>query len=329
MNLVVLLEPNPDWVQLTNAITIMINRQASAILMLRSDNTDLSIANLTANDTLFLLGHGDPTNAGGYSPAQLAEALHARRLPLDHKFIVLTTCEAGLPSEPHGTFVARLMIELGKLGYHSVHATGAAGLAISGWGVDQVVDPAASDEYGFAQLRSEAQNRGALNEAESLAATINKDSSSNDIVATAKKIAQLLEHFYENLFNRANQYLLLPGIVPRQRGPSMYRLNLTQAAQDRVNERWLGGIPQNAEQRAIRDIRISLNRSPQYVTIYLEQGVEIRATYWAWEGASVLRVEAPADITVRPHPRMGALARVKFGRAGSGFTLDVAGITRA
>ncbi|HEX5872279.1 MAG TPA: hypothetical protein VFY65_17745 [Longimicrobium sp.] len=306
----VLLEPNPDWVQLTNAITIMINRQASAILMLRNPATDLSMANLTANDTLFLLGHGDPNDAGGYSPAQLAEALRDRNLPQDHKFIVLTTCEAGLPSEPDGTFIARLVIRLGELGYRRAHATGAAGLAISGWGVDQVVDPAAKDEYCFAQDRSEAQNRGALQEAASHAAEINVNSSSDEIVAKAKIIAQLLEYFYENLFVRANQYLLLPRSVPRQRGPSMYRLNLTG----------------NPHEQGMA-IRSSLNRSPQNVTIYLEQGIEIRATYWAWERASVLRVEAPADITVRPHPGMGALASVEFRRPG--FTLDVASITRA
>lgn len=312
MNLVVLLEDNPDWIQLTNAITIKTNRNASAIRMLGDPMLNLQTAGLGPDDTLFLLGHGDPHEAGGYTAEQLAVRLYARRLPRDHRFIVLTSCEAGL-GQPNQTYAANLQAYLRKAGYHRVQVAGAAGLAISGWGVDQVVDPADKDAYVRAEDRSIADNRGAIARAKVLAARIDRTSTSAEIVATAGEIAQLVEYFYDNLFIRANAYLMLPerpALRPVQ--PRMYRLNLAADANG-LDARFRG----------------SLNRGPQQVRILLrDRHREVAVTHWAWERGPVLRVESRVDIaTPARAPGGGAAATISFRNPD--FDLAVASITAA
>lgn len=311
MNVVVLMEDEPDWIQLTNAITIRINRHASAIRMLGDPALDLEAEGLTRDDTLFLLGHGDPQSAGGYTPEELAYRLYARRLPRDHRAIVLTSCEAGL-GQPDQTYAAQLQRFLHKLGYDHVHVSGAAGLAISGWGVDQVVAPAFKGAYLPSEDRSIRDTRGLIAQATALARNVSIVSTSSEISTVASKIAMLVEPFYENLYNRASAFLVLPASTAlRAAQPRMYRLNLTGDANG-LDVRFRG----------------SLNRSPQPVRILLrDRGQVVAVTHWAWERGPVLRVESAADITTPARALGGSAAKVTFSNPD--FNLEIASITPA
>ncbi|HSU16145.1 hypothetical protein [Longimicrobium sp.] len=324
MNLVVMLEANPDWIMLTNAITIKIRHQAPSILMLANPAVDLAAAGLTQNDTLFLIGHAGPDQAGDYTPETLAATLRARNLPGDHRFIVLpSSCEIAQEA-PRGTFIARLVLALSKLEYNQVSVTGAVGLAISGWGVDQVVDPAQRAAYIVAEDRSIADNQPFIDAAAVLARGIDADSSSATIVAAATAIAMRVDYFYENLALRAHRHLLPPGTGTGTRTAAMasFRLNLSADANVEVRGAAAGPVARDARHRA------SLNRSPQEVRVRLRaSGRVVPATYWAWERGAVLRIEAPGDISTAPAVLGGPCASVRFSNPD--FELDVASITPA
>jgi hypothetical protein len=194
------------------------------------------------------------------------------------------------------------------LNYHRVTATGAVGLAISGFGTDQVVDPTLTDPYLIDEDASIADNQRFVDEAKRIAATINLASTTHQIRTAGGKIAALVEYFYENLFVRGHDKFLPPGTGTRVAGQRQYRLELAEDASQRD-----GGV------------RGSLNRSPQQVTITLNAPQRVvPAVHWAWERANVLRVEAPVDITADPPGLMGTAGMVSF--TGPAFTLKIARI---
>jgi hypothetical protein len=209
MNVVAMLEASPDWIMLTNAITIKVKYNVPKIVMLGNTATDLS--GLTDTDTLYLIGHASPTEAGDYSAVRLARILKARHLPETHRFISLpASCETAKVTTS-GTFIGTLARKMKELGYDAIAVTGAVGLAISGWGVDQVVNPAVTDEYCKAEDKSIADNEEFITQAKAIAALIDVDSTSEEIVAAASKIAMKVEYFYENLALRTQPYLLPSG----------------------------------------------------------------------------------------------------------------------
>jgi hypothetical protein len=197
-HVVALLEEHPDWIQLTNAVTIKSAQCAQHVVMLRAGSTDLSALGLTPQDTLFLLGHGDTATAGDFSAKALADMLATRRLPRGHGTIRMTSCEAGLENDGT-TFIGELVTHLHVHGYTKVRVLGAEGLAISGWGVDHVVQPHLEHEYGPHQNRAEGANAKFILKAKALAGRISVASTEQQIIAAGNAIAQLTDYFYEHL----------------------------------------------------------------------------------------------------------------------------------
>ncbi|HTW79553.1 MAG TPA: hypothetical protein VME23_08445 [Terracidiphilus sp.] len=278
MNLVVMLERRPDWIMLTNAVTIKINNSASAIRMLADPNLNLGNVNLGDQDSLYLIGHANTDQAGDYDTKSLATALRDRGLPKSHRVIVLpSSCEVAQDT-PKGSFIQRFLLELAELGYHNINVTGAVGLAISGWGVSQVVNPANENAYLAQEGAAIGENQGFIDDAKLIAATINEHSPSHAIMAAGNQIAMLTEYFYENLIRKAHTHLMPPGTGIKTVAMKMFRLRLTTDTA-----------------KSMPAYRASLNRSPQRVVVWIASK-EMQCTHWAWERASVLRIEAPGNL---------------------------------
>lgn len=311
MNVIVMLEAHPDWIMLTNAITIKIRHGCSAIYMLGNPALDLS--GLRNDDTLFLIGHANEHVAGDYNPRQLAETLRAKGLPEGHQFISLpSSCEVAKDTAS-GSFIQRLVVEMALLAYHRVSATGAVGLSISGWDVDQVVTPAMTDPYLDEENRSISDNRTFIEKAKVIAANVGIYSRPDQIDAAAKSIAGLVEYFYENLALRAGPALMPHGTGRITEAMATFRLTVQEDLYSDVQGRG-------------SDVRGSLNRSPQPIRIQLPTRgvVGVPAVHWAWESARVLRVEAPTRLRalVAEAGANGRGASITFSNPGFTLTAD-------
>ncbi|HET9234948.1 MAG TPA: hypothetical protein VFP10_12475 [Candidatus Eisenbacteria bacterium] len=308
MNVIVMLEAHPDWIMLTNAITIKIRHGCSAIYML--GNLALDLSALRNDDTLFLIGHANEHVAGDYNVRQLAETLRARRLPEGHQFISLpSSCEVAKDT-PSGSFIQRLVVEMSLLGYHRVSATGAVGLSISGWDVDQVVTPALTDPYLDRENASISDNNTYIDRAKVIAATVGIHTPPDQIEVAAKAIAGLVEYFYENLARRSSPYLMPHGTGRVTEAMATFRLT----------------VQENLHGEGLSNVRTSLNRSPQPIVIELRshRPVGVPAVHWAWESARVLRVEAPTSLRalVAEAGANGRGARIAFSNPTFNLTAD-------
>jgi hypothetical protein len=190
-----MLEAHPDWIMLTNAVTVKINKGASAIRMLADPTLDLGAVGLMPNDTLYLIGHAGPDSAGDYNPQTLAEALRDKNLSRGHRAVVLpSSCEVAQDTGS-GTFLNRFLLEMSKLEYNKITVTGAVGLAISGWGVDQVVNPSQTDSYLEREQQAIDENEDFIDQAKIIAAGIDQNSTSHQIMTAGNRIAMLTEYF--------------------------------------------------------------------------------------------------------------------------------------
>lgn len=145
MNVVVLLEKKPDWIILASANEMSRRLNASGIHLI--DDAALDLGKLASNDTLFLIGHGKPSQdlLGDYEPKELAEKLKEKKLKMDHRILYVGCCHSAELNV--GCLADKLLLDLNDLGYEKISVSGVRGKAVYGMGPLRVADPATVDEF--------------------------------------------------------------------------------------------------------------------------------------------------------------------------------------
>lgn len=268
---------------------------------------DLRTVGLGPNDTIFLIGHANPHQVGDYSAEQLALVLQERHLPQNHRCIVLpSSCQVAREVD-NGSLIARVTNHLNLLGYGQIGIAGAVGLAISGWEVDRVVDPAVTDTYAAAEGNVFDEQATLIYKLTGLANNVNVYSSSESISNIASEIQRLGTPVYKSLLQNTRQFLMPEGTGFESVSMTTYWLTVT--------------FPTDVSARQI--INSSLNRSPQAIKI-INAGVTVPGTHWAWESGNTLRVEAAT--VLRPGFIHAAGSEIRF--TNPDFTLSITAIRR-
>jgi hypothetical protein len=163
MNQIVFLDPNPDWIQFATAHSLATANAPAQIQMLDQAN----LAGVVAGDTVYLIGHGSPMQAGVWtSSRKLARRLEQRGLPKTATAIRLASCStSGDTGHSHlASFAYNLKQDLRVRGYADLKVAGPTGPLIAGWNLgERVVTPGQEGAAGLVQQNSVIVGQAGIN----------------------------------------------------------------------------------------------------------------------------------------------------------------------
>jgi hypothetical protein len=198
---VIVVLPNPDWIQLANVHRKILNHGGSKVYT----TTTVASANLSSLipkvRKIHVVGHGSSTSLSGVATNVFAKALKDGGMP-DGVQIRLDTCSSGEILNSGSNITALLLLELrNQHGYKNLIAQGTTGASITGWAQKRGVVIGNMKEYVvIIQKTLMIAHKGSIDQANIVIQGWTETKSSDEIKLLALGVFNHVEQFFKDFY---------------------------------------------------------------------------------------------------------------------------------